>query len=96
MPLDPPTRPRARHRRPRDLGERADRWWRRLLATAVAIFAACGPVHALGHTDLVFYAVLVGLALSTLAVPLGLVALRWQPAPEESPGSARWSPGRSV
>ncbi|WP_199512060.1 hypothetical protein [Nucisporomicrobium flavum] len=73
---DPPTRPKSRHRRPLTLAELADRGWRPPLALAVAIFAACGPAHALGHTDLVYYAVLVGLALSACAVPLGFLASR--------------------
>ncbi len=66
-----------RHRRPRPaVPEIADRLWRPPLALAVFIFAACGPVHALGHTDVVYFAVLIGLALSALAVPLGLVGLK--------------------
>ncbi|UQU62419.1 hypothetical protein COUCH_25715 [Couchioplanes caeruleus] len=73
---DPPTRPDPQHRRPLTLAELADRAWRPPLALAVAIFAACGPAHALGHTELVYYAVLVGLALSACAVPLGFLASR--------------------
>jgi len=76
VPPDPPARPRARHRRPRNLGELAERCWRPPLALAVAIFVACGPAHALGHTDLVYHAVLVALTLSAVAVPLGCLALR--------------------
>lgn len=63
----------------------AERWYGRLLAVAVVLFAACGPAHALGHTDLVFHAVLVGLVLAALAVPLGLLALRRQPPPDPAP-----------
>lgn len=81
-PAPPPARGPARHRRPRDLAELADRLWRPPLAVAVALFAACGPMHALGHVDAVYYTVLVGLALSALAVPLGLVGLRNQEGPE--------------
>lgn len=76
---DPPVRPRARHRRPGDLPALADRWSGRLLVLSVAVFAACGPAHAFGHTDLVYHAVLVGLTAGALAVPLGLLALRGQP-----------------
>ncbi|MFI5935903.1 hypothetical protein [Actinoplanes sp. NPDC051494] len=46
------------------------------LGTAAVTFAICGPAHALGHTDFVFYAVLVGLVLSAVAVPLGMIGLR--------------------
>jgi hypothetical protein len=45
----------------------------------VVLFAVCGPVHAFGHTDAVYYLVLVGLALSAVAVPLGLLGLRHEP-----------------
>ncbi|MEV6601501.1 hypothetical protein AB0M36_32310 [Actinoplanes sp. NPDC051346] len=76
VPADLPSRPPAQHRRPVDLPELADRLWRPPLALAVAIFAACGPAHALGHTDLVFHAVLVGLCLSVVAVSLGMIGLR--------------------
>ncbi|PRY32166.1 hypothetical protein [Pseudosporangium ferrugineum] len=76
---DPPSRPAARHRRRGGLPELAERLWRPPLALAVAIFAACGPAHALGHPDLVFNAVLVALVLSSVSVPLGLLALRHVP-----------------
>jgi hypothetical protein len=76
----PPARQVARHRRRPDLPALAERLWRRPLVLAVAIFVACGPAHALGHTDLVFMAVLVALVLAGCAVPLGLVALRHEPA----------------
>jgi hypothetical protein len=66
---------RHKKRRP-GVPEIADRLWRPPLALAVFIFAACGPVHAMGHTDVVFFAVLIGLALSALAVPLGLLGLK--------------------
>jgi hypothetical protein len=79
-------RPAARHRRPRDLPGLADRLWRRPLVAAAAIFAACGPAHALGHIDLVYHAVLIGLTLSGLALPLGLLALRHQP-PDAEPAA---------
>jgi hypothetical protein len=85
-PEPPPARGPARHRRPRDLAELADRAWRPPLAVAVALFAACGPVHALGYVDAVYYAVLIGLALSGLAVPLGLLGLRHSGPDEESAG----------
>ena len=76
-PAEPPARQPARHRRPRrNLPELADGLWRRTLLLAVACFAACGPAHALGHLDLVFYTCLIGLALAGLAVPLGLLGLR--------------------
>jgi hypothetical protein len=68
--------PRARHRRPPVLPELAERLWRWPLATAVVIFAACGPLHALGYIDLVYYAVLGGMTLGGLAVPMGLLGLR--------------------
>ena len=77
-----PQRPH-RHRRPRghlDLPALADRGWRPPLWLAVILFAACGPVHAFGYTDAVYYIVLVGLALSAVAVPLGLLGLRHKPA----------------
>lgn len=73
---DPPARPRSRHRRPLSLIDVAERAWRPPLALSVAIFAACGPAHALGHTELVYHAVLVGLALSACAVPVGFLASR--------------------
>ncbi len=69
-----------RHRRRRSVPEVADRLWRPPLGLAVLIFAACGPMHALGHTDAVYFAVLIGLALSATAVPLGLVGLKKEPA----------------
>ncbi|KUL27686.1 hypothetical protein [Actinoplanes awajinensis] len=70
-------RPRARHRRPhRSLTELAGSLWRRALGLAVVLFAACGPAHAFGQTDLVFHTTLLGLALAGLAVPLGLAGLR--------------------
>ena len=72
----PPVRQPPRHRRRRDIPALAERLWRPPLALAVAVLAACGPAHALGHTDLVFVAVLVALVLAGAAVPLGLVALR--------------------
>lgn len=68
------------HRRPRDLPALADRLWRPPLALAVVIFAACGPAHALGHTDVVYFAVLIGLTLSAVAVPLGLLGLKREQA----------------
>jgi hypothetical protein len=74
---DPPSRTPPRHRRPRQApAELAERLWRPPLGLAAGIFAACGPAHALGHTDLVFNAVLVGLTLSAAAVPLGLYGMR--------------------
>ena len=76
----------ARHRRRRDLPALAERLWRAPLALAVAIFAACGPAHACGYTDLVFGAVLVALVLAGCAVPLGLVALRHRPAGTDTDG----------
>ncbi|AGL14295.1 hypothetical protein [Actinoplanes sp. N902-109] len=66
----------SRHRRPSRLAALAERVWRVPLALAAAIFALCGPAHALGHTDFVFYAVLAGLVLSAFAVPMGLLGLR--------------------
>ncbi|MFI1991578.1 hypothetical protein [Actinoplanes sp. NPDC020271] len=66
----------GRHRRPWHLPELADRLSRRALAVAAGLFAACGPVHALGLTDLVFWTVLAGLGLAAGAVPLGLLGLR--------------------
>ena len=76
--LEPPPDP-PRHYRVLDLPALADRLWRVPLVLAAVIFAACGPAHALGRTDLVYYASLVGLALSAIAVPLGLLGLRRQP-----------------
>jgi hypothetical protein len=82
----PPVRQAPRHRRRLDLPALAERLWRPPLALAVAVFAACGPAHALGHTDLVFAAVLVALVLAGAAVPLGLVALRHRPAGTDTDG----------
>lgn len=68
-----------RHSRPRrwsDLPALAERSWRQPLALAVGMFAVCGPAHALGHTGLVYYLVLGALALSAVALPLGLLGLR--------------------
>lgn len=74
-------RVRPRHRRPRlRVAAVAERLWRPPLVLAAIVFAACGPAHALGHTDLVFWAVLVGLGLSAFAVPVGMLALRHEPA----------------
>ena len=64
-----------RHRRPSELGRQAERLWRWPLAVAVIIFAVSGPLHSLGHTDLVYYASLGGLTLGGLALPLGLLGL---------------------
>ncbi|RZU54393.1 hypothetical protein EV385_6344 [Krasilnikovia cinnamomea] len=78
----PSKRPPARHRRRislRDLPALADRCWRPPLALAVVLFVGCGPAHAFGYTDVVYFAVLIGLALSGCAVPLGLLALRHAP-----------------
>ncbi len=72
--------PPARHRRPLRPAELADRWWRRALGLAAGLFAACGPAHALGLIDLVFWTVLLGLGLAAAAVPLGLLGLRHQDA----------------
>lgn len=66
----------ARHRRPSLLPAQADRLWRWPLVVAVVIFAASGPLHAFGYTDLVYYASLGGLTLGGLALPLGLLGLR--------------------
>lgn len=63
----------------RDLARLADRLWRPPLAVAVALFAACGPLHALGYADAVYWTVLAGLALAAVAVPLGLLGLRHHP-----------------
>jgi hypothetical protein len=82
-----PQRPR-RHRRPRgrlDVPALADRGWRPLLWLAVVLFAVCGPVHAFGYTDAVYHLVLVGLALSAVAVPLGMLGLRHEPADDQGP-----------
>ncbi|MEU4221291.1 hypothetical protein [Actinoplanes sp. NPDC026623] len=86
MPLDPPLDPSldpspdpARHYRVLDVPALADRLWRVPLALAAAIFVACGPAHALGQTELVYYGSLAGLALAAAAVPLGLLGLRGQP-----------------
>lgn len=92
--LAPPLRRGFRHRRRLDVPALAEQLWRRPLALSVAVLAACGPAHALGHTDLVFAAVLIALVLAGVAVPLGLVALRHRPA-----GEGRHGPqggGRSV
>jgi hypothetical protein len=80
--------PPRRHRRPRgrlDVPALADRGWRPLLSLAAALFAVCGPVHAFGYTDAVYHLVLVGLALSAVAVPLGLLGLRHEPAEDQDP-----------
>lgn len=86
---DPPGRGPARHRRRRDPAALADRLWRPPLGLAAAIFAGCGPVHALGHPDLVFHAVLVGLALSAAAVPLGLFGMRSDRTADPVAGESR-------
>ncbi|SDT46715.1 hypothetical protein [Actinoplanes derwentensis] len=79
MPLpvagDQPSRPVSRHRRRFPIAA-MDRLWRPVIGLAVVLFAACGPAHSFGYTDLVFYTVLAGLALTALAVPLGLLGLR--------------------
>ncbi|GLY98704.1 hypothetical protein [Actinoplanes sp. NBRC 103695] len=67
---------KSRHRRPSVVPARADRLWRWPLAVAVVIFAVSGPLHAMGWTDLVYYASLGGLTLGGLAVPVGLLGLR--------------------
>jgi hypothetical protein len=67
---------KSRHRRPSVVRAQAERLWRWPLAVAVAIFAVSGPLHALGWTDLVYYASLGGLTLGGLAIPLGLLGLR--------------------
>jgi cytochrome c oxidase assembly factor CtaG len=74
-----------RHRQGWQLAELAERCWRAPLGLAVVIFAACGPAHAFGHTDFVFFAVLVGLALAGIAVPLALLGLRAGTPAEETP-----------
>ncbi|OJF10622.1 hypothetical protein BG844_31035 [Couchioplanes caeruleus subsp. caeruleus] len=87
MDSDPPSRPPARHRQRwslRDLPGLADRLWRPPLGVAVAIFASCGPTHSLGYTDYVFNAVLVGLGLSGLALPLGVIGLRYSVPHEQT------------
>ncbi|GGQ73673.1 hypothetical protein [Couchioplanes azureus] len=92
---DPPSRPPARHRYRwslRDLPGLADRLWRPPLGLAVAIFASCGPAHSLGHTDYVFNAVLVGLGLSGLALPLGVIGLRYGPHEQIETGTAPFPP----
>ncbi|WP_412750689.1 hypothetical protein [Krasilnikovia sp. M28-CT-15] len=82
----PAKRPPARHRRRlglQDLPALAERSWRPPLVLAVVLFVACGPAQAFGYADVVYFAVLIGLALSGIAVPLGLLALR-----ESAPGDA--------
>jgi arabinofuranan 3-O-arabinosyltransferase len=74
-------RPAHRHRRRRDPRALAGRWWRPALAVAVVLFAVSGPAHAFGRTTVVFWLCLVGLALATAAVPLGLLALRGRGRP---------------
>jgi hypothetical protein len=70
-------RPRARRRRPRPQWRAlAERVWRWPLIGAAGLFTACGPLHALGHVDLVYWTVLVALTLGVAAVPLGLFGLR--------------------
>ena len=66
-----------------DLPALAERSWRLPLALAVTLFAISGPAHALGHTDLVYYLVLGGLASGGFAVPLGWLGLRHAPASGE-------------
>ena len=72
---------RVRLRRPSRKGllQLAERFWRFPLAIAVGIFGLCGPAQALGRTDTVYYAVLVGLGLSGIAVFLGMVSIRYRP-----------------
>lgn len=61
--------------RRRELPALAERLWRRPLGAAVALFAACGPVQALGYLDVVYWMVILALTLITFAVPLGMVGL---------------------
>ena len=51
----------------------------RIAGFLCALFAACGPLHALGYADAVYWTVLAGLALAAVAVPLGLLGLRHHP-----------------
>lgn len=83
LELEAPPDP-ARHYRVLDLPALADRLWRVLLVLAAVIFAACGPAHALGKADLVYFASLIGLALSAVAVPLGLLGLRRRPPSDDT------------
>jgi hypothetical protein len=62
----------------------AERAWRPLLGLAVTAFVVCGPAHALGQVNLVYSLVLVGLASSVVAIPLGLLGLRDHAAPTEA------------
>jgi hypothetical protein len=80
-PAPAPKKRRFRPRRPSRKGllQLAERFWRFPLAIAVGIFALCGPAQALGRTDTVYYAVLVGLTLSATAVFLGRVSIRYRP-----------------
>ncbi|BEL07952.1 hypothetical protein Q0Z83_061430 [Actinoplanes sichuanensis] len=81
-PGRPVRREAARHRRRRrDLRARAVRLWRPALLAAVVLFALSGPAHAFGRTTVVFWMVLIGLALAAAAVPLGLLALRGRGRP---------------
>ncbi|MFI5495098.1 hypothetical protein [Actinoplanes sp. NPDC051859] len=85
---DPESRPPARHRQHftlRALPALADRLWRLPIGTAAVIFASCGPAHSLGYTDYVFNAVLVGLGLSGIALPLGVIGLKNSAADEPAP-----------
>ncbi|MET8149499.1 hypothetical protein ACIBSW_38520 [Actinoplanes sp. NPDC049668] len=88
MPSEAPPGP-ARHYRVLDLPRLADRLWRVPLVLAAVVFAACGPAHALGNTDLVYYGALVGLALSAFAVPLGLLGLRARPPSDRTDSDTR-------
>ena len=67
---------RHQHRRRWTAPAWSDRLWQWPLVSAAAIFALSGPLHAFGHTDLVYYASLGGLTLGGLAVPVGLLGLR--------------------
>jgi arabinofuranan 3-O-arabinosyltransferase len=81
-PVRPVRREPARHRRRRrDVRLPAGRLWRPALAVAVVLFALSGPVHAFGRTTVVFWMVLIGLALAAAAVPLAAVAFRGRNRP---------------
>jgi hypothetical protein len=58
----------------------AERLWRWPLLLAAGLLALCGPATSLGRTGVVLPCALAAVALTALAVPLGLFALR-APAP---------------
>lgn len=60
----------------RPVARLAERVWRLPLLVAAVLLVACGPATSWGRLGLVQPAALAAVALTALAVPLGLLALR--------------------